>query len=226
MTGTRCTRCTPPSNFSRDQTPSRIALAGDGRGRVAAAQIRGGLVEHGDRPAVPFGVAGCTSGPGRRRTMPTPRRPRQFHLEHDVVGVVRIAQCEHVGQLESRSATRSSTAAPRRRRSSSPANSRAASRSPGRIRLAIDGHDPGPAGRTGSRPSGRWRRRRTVPGRTAAARVGVFVKQRVDRVSGRRASFALQACSSCRPGHRAARIPNRRPTHAYGRACAKRAPVT
>ena len=60
VTGTRCTRCTPPSYFSRDQAPRRGAgvprLDRDGRVLDAAEVGLGGVDDLG-LPAVPLGVA-------------------------------------------------------------------------------------------------------------------------------------------------------------------------
>ena len=42
-----------------------------------AAEVGVLRVEHLGDPAVPLGVARCTSAAGRRRTAPTPRRPRR-----------------------------------------------------------------------------------------------------------------------------------------------------
>jgi hypothetical protein len=72
-----------------------IALAGDGDGGVlVAAQIRPRFVEHGDRPAVPFGVPDVHAGEvggEQRRLLAT---LAGLHFEHDVVGIVRVARCQ------------------------------------------------------------------------------------------------------------------------------------
>ena len=58
VTGTRCTRCTPPSYFSRAQVPRRAAagLDRDGHVLVPAEPGHGGVQDLG-LPALPLGVA-------------------------------------------------------------------------------------------------------------------------------------------------------------------------
>ena len=84
----------------RPHTVGRVALAGDRqRGVLVAAEIRAGLVENGDVPAVPFGVADVHAGQvgGEQRRLLAALAG--FHFEQDVVGVMRIPGRQHVGQL-------------------------------------------------------------------------------------------------------------------------------
>ena len=59
VTGTRCTRCTPPSNFSADHTPSGSLARDrtDERDVLVAAQVGLDGVEHLGPPAAALGVA-------------------------------------------------------------------------------------------------------------------------------------------------------------------------
>ena len=84
----------------RPHTVGRIALAGDRqRGVLVAAEIRAGLVQNGDVPAVPFGIADVHAGQvgGEQRRLLAAFAG--FHFEQDVVGVMRIPWRQHVGQL-------------------------------------------------------------------------------------------------------------------------------
>ena len=102
VTGTRCTRCTPPSNFSRAQTPS----AGPGAGRLdrdgdvlVAAEIGLGGGEDLGLPAVPFRVPQVhpqqITGEQRRLLAAL----AGLDLDDDVLGVIRIPWGEQAGQL-------------------------------------------------------------------------------------------------------------------------------
>ena len=56
VTGTRCTRCTPPSYFSRDQAPSAPLPFTATVASLIAAQAGDGGVQDLGLPAAPFGV--------------------------------------------------------------------------------------------------------------------------------------------------------------------------
>ena len=84
----------------RPHAVGRVALAPDRQRRVlVAAEVREGLVENRDGPAVPLGVSDVHPGQvggEKRRLLAT---LTGLDLEHDVVGVVRVARCEQIGQL-------------------------------------------------------------------------------------------------------------------------------
>ena len=85
---------------SRPHTVGGVALAGDGQRRIlVAAEVGGGLPQHRDGPAVPFGVpdvhASQVGGEQRRLFAAL----AGLHLEHDVVGVVGVAGGEQIRQL-------------------------------------------------------------------------------------------------------------------------------
>ena len=103
----------------RPDAVGRIALAPDRqRGVLVAAQIGGRLVEHRHGPAVPLGVADVHAGQVGGEQCRLLATLAGLHLEHDVVGVVRIARGEQVGRDGCRARRRSwRVRRPRRRRS-------------------------------------------------------------------------------------------------------------
>ncbi len=64
VTGTRCTRCTPPSNLRRLKAPFPWTSAMTSLKPPSPVGLDD---EHLDPPAVPLGVARCTCGTARRR---------------------------------------------------------------------------------------------------------------------------------------------------------------
>ena len=101
VTGTRCTRCTPPSNFSRAHTPSADGAGRlDGnRGVLVAAEV--GLVgrQHLGLPAATLGVPQVhpqqVAGEQRGFLAALPR----LDLDHHVLAVVRVARGEQFTQF-------------------------------------------------------------------------------------------------------------------------------
>ena len=133
VAGTRCTRCTPPSYFSRAQTPSPGlgAAAGLHRDRdvLVAAEVGLGRVEDLGLPAAALGVAQVhpqqVAGEQRRLLAALAR----LDLEDDVLVVVGVARHEQPRAAGSASSSRRASPAPRpRRRTRRPraASSRAA----------------------------------------------------------------------------------------------------
>ena len=99
VAGTRCTRCTPPSYFSRRQTPVVGPPADrDGDVLVAAEVARLG-VQHLGLPAVPLGVPQVhpeqVAGEQRRLLAALPRLDLQDH----VLAVVGVAGQQQLAQL-------------------------------------------------------------------------------------------------------------------------------
>ena len=100
VTGTRCTRCTPPSNFIRDHTPSaELPLW---RSRASRPCNRPSPRRFRPVPSPPSDVAprsGCTSWPGPRQRGPILRLP------HRILPRARCRRrrggrgCQHVGEL-------------------------------------------------------------------------------------------------------------------------------
>ena len=84
----------------RPHTVGRVALAPDRQGRVlVAAEVRDGLVEHRDSPAVPLGVSDVHARQVGGEQCRLLAALAGLDLEHDVVGVVRVTGCEQIGQL-------------------------------------------------------------------------------------------------------------------------------
>ena len=102
VTGTRCTRCTPPSYFSRAQTPSPgSACRGLHRDRdvLVAAEVGLAGVEDLGLPALPLGVAQVhaqqVAGEQRGLLAALPR----LDLEDHVLVVVGVARQQQLAQL-------------------------------------------------------------------------------------------------------------------------------
>lgn len=77
----------------------RVALAGDGeRGVLVPTQVGRGLVEHGDGPPVTLGVADVHAREIRGEQGRLLAALSGLEFEYDVVGVVRIARCQQVGE--------------------------------------------------------------------------------------------------------------------------------
>ena len=102
VTGTRWTRCTPPSNFSRaygaspgSAVPSGLDRRGDG---LVAAEVGLGGVEHLDAPAAGLGVAGVhpqqVAGEERGLLAALPR----LDLEQRVLAVGGVAGHQQAAQ--------------------------------------------------------------------------------------------------------------------------------
>ncbi len=99
VAGTRCTRCTPPSYFSRAQTAWSGRAGADRDGdRLHAAEIGRLVVEHLGRPALPLGVAQVhpqqVAGEQRRLLAAL----AGLDLEDDVLAVVGVLRQQQLAQ--------------------------------------------------------------------------------------------------------------------------------
>ena len=66
---------------------------------LVAAEVRGGFVQYRHRPAVPLGIADVHPGQIRGEQCRFFAALTGFDFEHDVVGVMRVARRQHVGEL-------------------------------------------------------------------------------------------------------------------------------
>ena len=99
VAGTRCTRCTPPSYFSRAQTAwSGLARPHRDGHRLRAAEVGGLVVEHLGGPALPLGVAQVhpqqVAGEQRRLVAAL----AGLDLEDDVLAVVGVLGQQQLAQ--------------------------------------------------------------------------------------------------------------------------------
>ena len=171
VTGTRCTRCTPPSNFSRPPHPAGLRRLDRDADVLVAAEVARIAVEHLGGPALPLGVAQVhpqqIAGEQRRLLAALAR----LDLEDHVLVVVRVARQQQLLQpvaeafplgLRVGRPPRGTTASSRRARRGLPGRPRA------RRELARPSQRSASARRS-ARPSVRARPgRRAPPGRRAA----------------------------------------------------------
>ena len=216
-TGTRCTRCTPPSYFSRAQTPSGVGARRLDRDRdvLVAAEVGLGGARHLGLPAAPLGVPQVhpqqVAGEQRRLLAALPG----LDLDDHVLVVVRVAREQQLAQpgLEL-GAPGGQLGRPRRRTTaSSAASSRAASRSPrAASQLAARSHDRGQLGVPAAEPAGQ--RLVGVHGRVGQLllELGVLGEQLGDGARARRSSRGRHRRRPAGSGHN-----KRRPPTAAGR---------